>query len=250
MYKVYENRKREIILLYETESTNNDLKALIRKSDEPVFAVVTAKKQTTGRGRLGRSFCSPEGGLYFSASFPLTGKETNIPFLTLLAGLAVSEAIEEISGVKTAIKWPNDIYLGGKKLGGILTELVSGKSLCAVVGIGINLYTQENAFAEEIRDIATSFVREGLFVPDEKALTAEIVSRLEKYVYEGHGLSEENEKTAEEIRRRSYSIGKKVTYRLEDNIIEGIVTDIKNTGAAEITLTDGTKKEIFCGEII
>ncbi len=250
MYKVYENRKREIISLYETESTNNDLKAIIRKSDGPVFAVVTAKKQTTGRGRLGRSFCSPEGGLYFSASFPLTGKETNIPFLTLLAGLAVSEAIKEISGVETAIKWPNDIYLGGKKLGGILTELVSGKSLCAVVGIGINLYTQENAFSEEVRDIATSFVREKLLVPDEKMLAAEIVSRLEKYVYERHGLSEENEKTAAEIRRRSYSIGKKVTYRLEDNIIEGIVTDIKNTGAAEITLRDGTKKEIFCGEII
>ncbi len=250
MYKAFENRKRELISLCETESTNNDLKSIIRKADGPVFAVIRAKKQTTGRGRLGRSFCSPEGGLYFSASFPLTGSEANIPFLTLLAGLCVSEAIEELSGVKTELKWPNDIYLGGKKLGGILTELVSGKGLCAVVGIGINLHTEENAFPEDVRDIATSFAAEGFPAPDEQALTAEIIRRLEIYAYERQELFTPDEKTVAGIRERSYSIGKKVKYRIEDNIIEGIVTDIKNTGAAEISLSDGTKKEIFCGEIV
>ena len=250
MYQVFESRSREYISLYETESTNNDLKSVIRKSEEPVFAVISAKKQTTGRGRLGRSFASPEGGLYFSASFPLTGEEKNIPFLTLLSGLAVSEAIEELTGVGTRIKWPNDIYLGGKKLGGILTELVFGKEPCAVVGIGINLYTKRDEFPGDIRDKATSFVCEGLALPDEKALLSEIISRLEEYVYGRCELYNVSEHTMEKIRKRSYSLGRHVKYTLNDTVLEGIVTDIKSTGAAEITLADGSKREIFCGEII
>ena len=250
MYKVYENRKREIISLYETESTNNDLKEIIRKSDEAVFALIKAKKQTTGRGRLGRSFFSPEGGLYFSLSLPLTGKEKNIPFLTLLAGLAVSEAVEKVSGIETEIKWPNDIYLNEKKLGGILTELVSGKKLCAVVGIGINLNTRKEDFSPEIKDIATSFVREGFLPPDEETLISYIAGFLEEYVYDRCELSEASDETAQKIRKRSYSLGRCVRYTTGENVLEGIFTDIKKTGEAEITLADGSKREIFCGEII
>ena len=238
-----------MITLYETASTNNDLKAVIRSSFVPVFAVISAKKQSLGRGRLGRTFVSPEGGLYFSASFPLSGKENNIPFLTLLAGLAVSEAIELLTGVQTEIKWPNDIYIGEKKLGGILTELVSGKNICAVVGVGINLHTEKEAFPPELSGIATSFTAEGIAAPDENQLLLKIIQLLEAYVYEGCELYKVNEKTLEAIKDRSYSLGKTVKYSLGQDIIEGVVTDIKNNGAAEITLADNTTREIFCGEI-
>ena len=249
MYKVFSDRKRSVTMLYETDSTNNDLKAMIRRSSGPVFAVIAAKRQNSGRGRLGRTFVSPEGGIYFSLSFPLTGKEKNIPFLTLLAGLAVSKATEELTGIKTQIKWPNDIYIGDRKLGGILTELVSGKNLCAVVGIGINLHTREEDFPEEVSRIATSFIREGFASPDEKELVLRITEILEKSVYEDCELWDVSESTVREIKDRSYSLGKAVKYSLGEETIEGVVTDIKNNGVAEITLADGSRREIFCGEI-
>lgn len=248
MYSIFQNRKRDIISVPVTASTNNDIKSIIKKSSVPVFSVLTAEMQTSGRGRLGRSFLSPGGGLYCSVSFPLTGRETNIPFLTLLAGLSVNEAIKELTGTDTLIKWPNDIYLNGKKLGGILTELISFKGLTAVVGIGINL--TEMSFPEEIRDIATSFAKEGTAVPDKGDLIKRITEILDRLVYEEYSLYNVNDDITVKLKERSYSLGKRVSYRLDGEEITGIVTDIKNTGAAEITLSDGTKKEIFCGEII
>ncbi len=248
MYSSFSSKKRDIISVPVTASTNNDIKDIIKSSAFPVFSVVTAQKQTSGRGRLGRSFLSPEGGLYFSVSYPLTGKETNIPFLTLLAGLAVNEAIKELTGTATLIKWPNDIYLNGKKLGGILTELISFKGLTAVVGIGINL--TETDFSEEIHKIATSFAREGVTPPDKKTLIKKITETLDHFVYEEYSLYNVSRDIINSLRSRSFSIGKSVSYNIGDKTIRGIMTDIKETGAAEITLPDGTKKEIFCGEII
>lgn len=248
MYSTLGSRKREIFSVPVTDSTNNNLKKIIKTSDFPVFSVITAEKQTSGRGRLGRSFLSPEGGLYFSVSYPLTGKETNIPFLTLLAGLAVNKAIKELTGTATLIKWPNDIYLGNKKLGGILTELISFKGITAVVGIGINL--TETDFDKEVHKIATSFANEGITPPDKSELIKKITETLDRFVYEEYSLYNVSEDTVNSLRTNSFSIGKCVSYNLQEETINGIVTDIKETGAAEITLSDGTKKEIFCGEII
>ncbi len=248
MYSMFPDRKRDIISLPVTVSTNNDLKSIIKDSREPVFSVVAAGKQTSGRGRLGRSFLSPEGGLYFSVAYPLTGKETNIPFLTLLAGLAVNAAIRELTKTDTLIKWPNDIYLNNKKLGGILTELISFKGLTAVVGIGINL--TETDFDEEVQRLATSFAKEGITPPDKTELIKKITETLDRFVYEEYSLYNVSEDLITSLRTNSFSLGKNVHYTAEDEIIHGIVTDIKETGAAEITLSDGTKREIFCGEII
>lgn len=249
MYEKLFNKERNVIFLEETDSTNNYLKHLIRGTPDRVFAVVSACHQTGGRGRLGRSFFSPDGGLYFSFSLPLAGDEKNIPFLTLLAGLSVSEAIEEITGVKTEIKWPNDIYLDGKKLGGILCELVSGKSLTAVVGVGINTDAEKEEIPSELSDIMTSLALHGVFVADKRNLVERIVSKADGYVYGNKELYSVKKETHEAIKNRSYSIGKKVKYTVGSEITEGTVTDILITGAAEITLSDGSKKEIFCGEI-
>ncbi len=249
MYEIFADRKRKLIFLDKTESTNNDLKFMIRNSSEPVFAVISANRQEGGRGRLGRVFLSPEGGLYFSASFPLTGNENNIPFLTLLAGLAASDAIKELTGVQTQLKWPNDIFLNGKKLGGILCELIYGKIPTAVVGIGINLTAKKEDFPESLKDTAASFFTENIDIPEKSLLARRITERLDEYIYEKAELFEAEENTLAEIRKRSYSIGKKVKYTSGDNVYEGIITNITKTGAAEISLYNGMVKEIFCGEI-
>ncbi len=249
MYDNFGKAERSTVLLKEAASTNDELKKMIYTADRPVFVTVIADRQTGGRGRLGRSFFSPDGGLYFSASYPLTGRETNIPFLTLLAGLCVSEAIEEQTGVKTLIKWPNDIYLSGKKLGGILCELVSGRTLTAVVGIGINVAVAADEIPSELRDIMTSFRAENKPLPDKRRLAEAVTEGLDACVYSRRELFSAGEKTVEEIRRRSFSIGKTVKYRLGESITEGVFSDITPTGAAVLLLPDGSKKEIFYGEI-
>ncbi|MBR3595510.1 MAG: biotin--[Clostridia bacterium] len=249
MYGNFVFRDRKFISLESTVSTNNELKRMIRNSDSPVFAVVSAENQTGGRGRLGRSFFSPSGGLYFSVSLPLRGDENNIPFLTLLAGLAVSKAVQELTGAEIEIKWPNDIYLGGKKLGGILCELVNGKTLAAVVGIGINLSIKREEIPSELENIMTSFVSSGIIPPEKDILIEKIVEKLDTYVYTQKELYEVSEDVLNDIKERSFSIGKKVKYTLGEILWEGTVTDIKKSGAAEIALSDGTVREIFCGEI-
>lgn len=249
MYERFTDRERKVISLDKTESTNNDIKTMIQSTNDPVFAVISARKQTGGRGRLGKGFFSPEGGLYFSVSLPLAGNERNIPFITLLAGLATSRAIEELTGVKTEVKWPNDIYLNGKKLGGILCELVCGKQFTAIVGMGINLTAQKDDIPPELLSKITSFAIEGISIPNERALIKRITEKLDKYIYEKGELYEVQDATIASIRKRSYSIGKKVKYSVGDTVCEGVITNITKTGAAEITLPDGTVKEIFCGEI-
>ena len=249
MYEKLLKKERNVIFLDETDSTNNYLKDLIRSTSDRVFTVVSARRQTGGRGRLGRSFFSPDGGLYFSFSLPLAGDERNIPFITLLAGLSVSEAIEELTGVKTEIKWPNDIYLEGKKLGGILCELVTGKGLTAVVGVGINTDVRKEEIPSELSGIMTSLAIYGINSFDKQLLAERIVSKADGYIYGNKEIYDVTNETYEAIKRRSYSIGKKVKYTVGDEITEGVLTDILITGAAEITLSDGRKKEIFCGEI-
>lgn len=249
MYERFTDRERKFISLDKTESTNNDIKTMIQSTNSPVFAVISARKQTGGRGRLGRGFFSPEGGLYFSTSLPLLGNERNIPFITLLAGLAASRAIEELTGVKTQIKWPNDIYLNGKKLGGILCELVCSKQFTAIVGMGINITAQKDDIPPELTSKITSFAIEGIPAPNERALIKRITEKLDKYIYEFNELFEVRDSTIESIRKRSYSIGKKVKYSVGDEVYDGVITNIVKSGAAEILLPDGTVKEIFCGEI-
>ena len=249
MYEIFDNKDRAELFVESTLSTNDDLKKMIYSADGPVCAFIRARRQLSGKGRLGRSFFSPEGGLYFSLSYPLSGKENNIPFITLLAGLAASEAIERLAGVKTEIKWPNDIYLNGKKLGGILCELVSSKSLTAVVGIGINLSVPVSEIPSELRDIMTSFCAEGLTPPLVTELARSIAERLDKLVYSDGELFSAGKKTLESIKARSFSIGKKVRYSVGENTLEGVITDISETGAAVLELPDGSKKEIFYGEI-
>ena len=175
--------KRDFIYIPACVSTNDELKSLVRGSASPVTAVLRAGTQTGGRGRQNKAFYSPEGGVWFSAAYPLTGKETNVPFLTLLAGLAVCRALESACPAPYRVKWPNDVYLNGKKLCGILTELcASGGSLTAVVGIGINTAVPAAAIPETLRGVMTSLQAEGLPCPGADAITRTVAAMLDHYV--------------------------------------------------------------------
>ena len=135
------------------DSTNLYLRR--RASDLPGGAAVVAETQSAGRGRLGRGFLSPEGGLYLSVLLRPETEPERFPTLTPVAALAVCRAIESSCGLRCGIKWPNDVVLGGKKLCGILVESMLGlEKPCVIVGVGINANTA--AFPAELEEIATS----------------------------------------------------------------------------------------------
>ena len=142
----------QIKIVTETGSTNDDVLELARLGAEHGTAVL-ALSQRHGRGRLGKSWHSPVGsGLYGSVLLcPRLLERRSYPRLTLLAGVAVAVAIEAETGIPLRLKWPNDLYLGDKKCGGILVEtLLTGARDCLVAGIGLNLSQMSGSVPEEV----------------------------------------------------------------------------------------------------
>lgn len=145
----------ELHLFDSIDSTNRYAKSLESKK-----ALVLACHQSEGRGRLSRSFYSPQGGLYLSLLFPATFPLSDASLITSAAAVAVSEAIEEKCGKYCRIKWVNDLFYENRKVCGILTEGVlgveSGRLTAVVVGIGLNLFTKRESFQGSLKTIATS----------------------------------------------------------------------------------------------
>ena len=139
----------------ETGSTNDDVLTLARQGAAHGTALL-ALSQQKGRGRLGRNWHSPAGsGLYGSVLLRPHIKRELYPRLTLLAGVAATTAIEGQAGMSPRLKWPNDLYLDGKKCGGILTEaFFTSDGDYAVVGIGINLGAFSGSVPQEVRQRA------------------------------------------------------------------------------------------------
>lgn len=137
-------------------STNTLLKALAA-SALPDGSVLVAEKQTAGRGRLGRAFESPDGGLYLSRLLYPKRPVEEIPTLTPCAAVAVCRAVERVCGIYPEIKWPNDLQLGGRKLCGILTESSTARGeRFVVLGVGINVNTDRKKLPPELRGSAVS----------------------------------------------------------------------------------------------
>lgn len=152
---------RPLYFYAETDTTNNRIRDLALEG-APEGTLAVAELQTAGRGRRGRQWQGETGtGIWMSLLLRPDIPPARTSVLTLLAGLALTEAIEEVTGLSPRIKWPNDILLNGKKLVGILTEMDCEISQVhfIVVGMGINVNTK--AFPEELRETATSLYLEG-----------------------------------------------------------------------------------------
>lgn len=171
---------KEILIFQELDSTNRYLKELARQ-EKPEGTVILAERQSAGRGRLGRSFFSPEDtGIYMSILLrPKLTLEQSVR-ITSMAAVAVARAIEQVCGIRSQIKWVNDIFLNRKKVCGILTEAgidyEKGTLEYAVLGIGVNVGTME--FPEELRSIATSVSNECGREISRNCLISEILNEL------------------------------------------------------------------------
>lgn len=149
--------QREVCCFDVVESTNTEANRLAREG-APEGTLIVANAQTKGRGRLGRSWVSPPGsGLYLSIILRPDCPPNRFPRLTLTAGVAVASAIQQ-TAMKPQLKWPNDIQIADRKVGGILAEAVFDKRRIdfAILGIGINVNTEHDELPVSVRSLATS----------------------------------------------------------------------------------------------
>ena len=146
---------------FDTVGSTNSLALEMGQAGAVTGTVLVAETQTKGRGRLGKGWESPKGtGLYCTVLLRPVISMQHLARVTLAAGLAAALAIDEVSGLVSAIKWPNDVLLHGQKVAGILAEcqMSAGEAPLVALGVGINLVTTPDQFPQELRSRATSLV--------------------------------------------------------------------------------------------
>ncbi len=229
------------------DSTNLVLRQLANQG-APEGTVVISAEQTGGRGRKGRSFYSPVGtGVYVSLLLKPKIAPDDATLITTTAAVAVSEAVEALSGRTAEIKWVNDVFMDGKKICGILTEgsfdMESGQFEYAILGTGINVYTPAGGFPEEIQSVAGSVLSQS--APDGKnRMIAEYLNRfLPLYRSLGSSL------TNAEYRRRSFVLGKMVNVIASDRVTPARALDVDEKCRLIVEYADGRREALSSGEI-
>ena len=221
------------------DSTNLWLRRRI--GELPHGAAVVAFEQSAGRGRSGRSFLSPEGGLYLSMLLRPETEPERLPSLTPAAALAVCRAVDGLSGLRCAIKWPNDVLLGGKKICGILVESVlGGETPCVIVGVGVNANTA--AFPKELEEIAGSVAAVTGRALDLHALAAALLGELDAAC--AAWLADERA-GLEEYRGRCLTLGREV---LVDGR-RGVARAVGDDYSLLVEWPDGSVESLRCGEV-
>ena len=223
----------------EIDSTNNEAKRMALDG----FlgdALLVAHTQTAGRGRMGRSFYSPNStGAYFSILHTLDTPLCDAVAITSAASVAVMRAIRKLSGIQTQIKWVNDLYYNGKKICGILTEATSvGENTHVIVGIGINLNTTE--FPEELTGIAGSL--------DARIDTAKLIAEIYCEII-GYLNAPDNRDWLSDYRTHSCVIGKRVAWKEGEIARIGIAESIDGDGALLIKNEKNETVRLHTGEI-
>ncbi|HNX14554.1 MAG TPA: biotin--[acetyl-CoA-carboxylase] ligase [Oscillospiraceae bacterium] len=208
--------KIKIIEFDEVNSTNDELKKLAA-AGEPEGCIVAAKRQTKGRGRSGRQFYSPEGGIYMSILL----RPKSEGFGSTVATAAAAVAVAKTAGRQAGIKWVNDVIIDNKKVCGILTEAVFGESAkpeFVIVGIGINCYIPEGGFPDELKNTAGAIFEPG--EGDPAQLRQEVLDNFFR-LYSGG-----RTKIGREYRERCITLGKRIEIQRGDELIVGTAVAI------------------------
>ncbi len=236
--------------LQSVDSTNTYAKVLAR-SGAPEGTVVIAGEQAGGRGRLGRSFSSPQGlGLYFSLILRPNCKPEALMHLTCAAGVAAADAVEAAAGIRPGIKWTNDLVCGKRKLGGILTELsVSPKTGLveyAILGIGLNCLQKASQFPPELQDMACSLLTVTGCTVSPARLAAELMQALLQL---NGSLLSGKQALLQRFRADCVTLGQEISILRCDNVRHGKALDIDGDGALLVQLPDGRVEAVASGEV-
>ena len=230
---------------YEDAGSTNDIAMNAATSGAPEGLVVAANAQRLGRGRLGRSWASPPGGgLYVSVV--LHPRHDALPLVTIAAGVAIAEGIEAASGLRAGVKWPNDIYVGTRKLAGILAE--AGSSAAGehvIVGFGINLHP--SALPPDVASRATSIEGELGRPVDRGLVLAECLAALAAR-YQALQRGAPGEVIGAWRLRAAPHLGRNVEWDGDGGAQRGIAHDIDARGALLVRVNDQIVR-VVSGEV-
>ncbi len=232
----------DIIIKEDTVSTNNDAKMLAK--DSPCDTLIVADRQSGGRGRQGKSFISPSGGLYMTLLLRCDIPITSAVRATSCSAVALIRALYRSCGIKCGIKWVNDIYADEKKLCGILTEAVNDYScgICRYLAIGVGVNISECPITDSsVKTVSLSSL--GCRVRRD-VLCAEIAKELILLRDGGFDFP----LVADEYRKASAVLGKEISYTKNGLSFVGRATDITDSGGL-IVLCDGKETVLDSGEI-
>jgi BirA family biotin operon repressor/biotin-[acetyl-CoA-carboxylase] ligase len=206
--------------------------------------VVIAGVQTRGRGRLKRTWFSPEGNI--ALSLVLRPEVNNLPYLIMIASLAVACIIESVTGLETQIKWPNDILIRGKKVAGILieNEIKGDETARAVIGIGINVALRHDEISE-IATLATGLEEELGRKVSREDIIRDLLAEFERLYLKLPGA----EPIFRTWRDRLITLGQKVKVTWSNETIEGIAESVDESGALMIRLADGALCRVVAGDV-
>ena len=276
---------KSIIYLDTVDSTNRFAKRASLEGCQD-GTVIVSECQTSGRGRLGRDWHSGRGkGIWMSVVLRPSIAPEDVQIITLAAAVAVVKAIKYVTGIETAIKWPNDIILDGKKLCGILTEMSCEVERVSflILGIGINVSHNKEDFPQDLRDIATSLKifsksNETSSIFNRSEIIKRVLFELEQ-MYNKINIGAANEtdqqnidvKTgndngqqfitaetnnyiaqqfiASEWRKYSLTLGKEINVTGRNTQFTGIAEDITNDGRLIVRGHDGVQHELLSGEV-
>lgn len=243
-----EKAKEFVLEVHQSVTSTNTLAKELAGKGAKEGTVIIAREQTEGRGRMGRSFYSPEStGIYFSIILRPKLTLDNSILITTATAVAVTQAIEHIANVKAEIKWVNDIFVNKKKVCGILTEasldFESGGLEYAVVGIGINIAT--SIFPEEIKSVAGSiFLDKPRESPISSILVAEILNNISTCMD-----SLTNKKYLEEYRTRSFLLGRDILILRGKDTVQAKALEIDDKARLIVEYVDKRKEALTSGEV-
>ena len=233
-------------LLAEATSTIDVAKQWIGEG-APHGAVVIAERQTRGRGREGRVWASPAGGLWMSLIVHIAADKAG----RLGMGLAVAaaEAVSAETGCEVGLKWPNDLLLDGRKVGGVLgqTEGAFGGVATAVVSLGLNVNFSVDDLAQELKDIVGTLRDKTGESWSLARLIADVLARFEDMWPALAG--EDGRRVMDGWRRRDVLLGKEVSLDVTGDVLRGRAAGIDERGALVI-VTDGIEQTVSAGEVL
>lgn len=240
---------REIYSFHEVESTNSVAKFLA-KFGAPEGSVIISETQTKGKGRRGKKWESPSGGIWLSIILKPMIEPSKAPIITLATGVAVAKTLKRMN-IDARIKWPNDILINNKKVCGILTEANAKFNSVdyVIVGVGIDSNLDTNILAENLRKGATSLKNETQVEIEESKIISNFLNEFEK-IYNLF-----KEKKFDEIlydwRRMSQTIGNYVEIKQPlGKVLHGTAVGINDQGALILELDNGKLKKIISGECV
>ncbi len=212
--------------------------------------IIYADRQTGGRGRAGRVFVSPVGGLYFSIILRLQLDVINVPLITLAAGVGLCAGLALSGCAKVWLKWPNDLYLNDRKLGGILTEsspfLPGAGPEFVVVGAGINVKSLPDQFPASLRGSVSSLEHEDDFALEvEELLSPLVVSMLSAM----DRLADNREQILAQWRARDYLLNRELSYKGTRGLSRAIGIGLASDGRYVVRDRNGVEHRIVAGDI-